>query len=89
MGCGGVCRAFVKHKTTGEAQLPVPHRSFDENPPLPTNRRAGGSMRYFATRSIVTVFMTTGVSGRSFAPVLTLPIFFTTSRPSTTSPKIV
>ena len=39
-----------------------------------------------ATRSIVTVFMTTGVTGRSCRPVGTEPIFFTTSRPETTSP---
>ena len=39
-----------------------------------------------ATRSIVTLFMTTGVTGDPAGPVGTEPIFFTTSSPSTTSP---
>ncbi len=43
----------------------------------------------YCTRSIVTVFMMTGCTGLSLAPVLTLPIFWTTLNPSTTSPKIV
>src|SRR5262249_23332946 len=37
-------------------------------------------------RLIVTWFITTGLTGRSWRPVGTAPIFFTTSRPSTTSP---
>ena len=43
--------------------------------------------RYF--RSIVTLFITTSVTGRSCAPTRTLPIFLTTSIPSSTTPKMV
>ena len=39
-------------------------------------------------RLIVTLFITTGLIGRSCLPVATEPIFFTTSSPSTTSPKM-
>ena len=39
-------------------------------------------------RSIVTLLMTTSVTGRSCAPMRTLPIFRTTSMPSSTTPKM-
>ena len=39
------------------------------------HQRPAAPPGYWPTRSIVTVFMTTGVTGLSFVPVLTLPIF--------------
>ena len=42
--------------------------------------------RHYSTRSIVTLFITTGETGRSWRPVGTEPILRTTSRPSTTAP---
>src|SRR5262245_21710357 len=54
----------------------------------PFRRRAVSGVRgHQAVRSIVTLLMTTGVTGRSCRPVGVAPIFFTTSSPSTTSPK--
>src|SRR5262245_39737974 len=53
----------------------------------PFRRRAiRGVGGHQAARSIVTLLITTGVTGRSWRPVGTAPIFLTTSSPSTTSP---
>ena len=45
------------------------------------------TVRHYSTRSILTLFITIGETGRSCRPVGTPPIFRTTSSPSTTAPK--
>src|SRR6185436_8296389 len=61
-----------------ERRLVAPRGAIDE---LVDRRRVGHQ-----ARSMVTLFITTGVTGRSCRPVGTAPIFLTTSSPSTTSP---
>src|SRR5688572_21060750 len=75
----GLARTFPPQIRGGQpAQLFVDDRQECVDRPI---------VGHHATRSIVTLFITTGVTGRSCRPVATPPIRCTTSSPSTTSPK--